>query len=115
MEIAVVGAACSVTLADDGTIADIGVALTAVAPTIVAVDGLDDLIGRPVDDALLADLARHASDQARPISDLRATDTYRRHCVGVMARRSADAAIRRARGEHIAVPVNRALGIGAAS
>ena len=115
MEIAVVGAASSVTLAADGTIADIAVALTAVAPTIVGVAGLDDLIGRPVDESLLADIAQRATDQARPISDLRATDTYRRHCIGVMARRSADAAIRRARGEHIAVPVNRALGIGAAS
>lgn len=115
MEIAVVGAAASVTLAGDGTITRIAVALTAVAPTIVGIDGLDDLIGRPVDEPLLADIAHRASDQARPISDLRATDTYRRHCIGIMARRSVDAAIRRALGQHIAVPVNRALGIGAAS
>ena len=115
MEIAVVGAAASVTLAGDGTITRIAVALTAVAPTIVGIDGLDDLIGRPVDERLLADIAHRASDQARPISDLRATDTYRRHCIGIMARRSVDAAIRRALGQHIAVPVNRALGIGAAS
>ena len=65
--------------------------------------------------ALLAEVAELASRQAAPISDLRASDTYRRHCVGVMARRAVDAATRRARGESIAVPVNRSLGIGAAS
>jgi CO/xanthine dehydrogenase FAD-binding subunit len=115
MEIAVVGAAAVVALDATGTIASLAVALTAVAPTIVAVGGLDALIGRAVDDSLLADVAKLASDQATPISDLRASDRYRRHCVGVMARRAVDAATRRARGESIGVPVNRRLGIGAAS
>jgi CO/xanthine dehydrogenase FAD-binding subunit len=79
------------------------------------VHGLDALVGRPVDDALLAEVAEAASAQATPISDLRATDRYRRHTIGVMARRAVHAAARRAAGEHIAIPVNRALGIGAAS
>jgi CO/xanthine dehydrogenase FAD-binding subunit len=114
MEIAVVGAAASVTL-DGDSIRSIAIALTAVAPTIVAVDGLDDLTGRAADNGLLATVALLASEQARPISDLRASDRYRRHCVGVMARRSVDAAVRRARGELIPVPVNRSIGIGAAS
>jgi CO/xanthine dehydrogenase FAD-binding subunit len=115
MEIAVVGAAAAVTLRSDGKVATVTVALTAVAPTIVSVHGLDTFAGRPVDDALLADIAERAAATATPISDLRASDRYRRHTVGVMARRAVDAAARRARGEHIAVPVNRALGIGAAS
>jgi CO/xanthine dehydrogenase FAD-binding subunit len=114
MEIAVVGAAASVTLAADGTLASIAVALSAVAPTIIGVD-TSALAGRPVDDALLAAVAEAASETASPISDLRASDRYRRSMVGVMARRAVDAAARRASGEHIAVPVNRALGIGAAS
>ena len=42
MEIAVVGAAAGVTLAEDGTIASAAVALAAVAPTILAVDGAND-------------------------------------------------------------------------
>jgi CO/xanthine dehydrogenase FAD-binding subunit len=115
MEIAVVGAAASVSLDAAGALTSISVALTAVAPTIVAVDGFQSLIGRPVDDALLAEVAALASARSAPISDLRASDAYRRHCVGVMARRAVDAAARRARGESIAVPVNRSLGIGAAS
>ncbi len=115
MEIAVVGAAASVTLDEDGGLASLSIALTAVAPTIVSVSGLDALIGRQVDAALLADVASRASEQSTPISDLRASERYRRHCVGVMASRAVDAAARRARGESIAVPVNRSLGIGAAS
>lgn len=114
MEIAVVGAAASVTLNDDGTAGHVAVALTAVAPTIVAVGGLDAaLIGRPVDEDTLAAVARAAAEQSAPISDLRASDSYRRHCVGVMARRAVEAAGRRAGGEAIAIPVNRAYGIGA--
>lgn len=115
MEIAVVGAAASVSLDPSGALIAMSVALTAVAPTIIAVNGTGTLLGRPVDDALLAEVAELASDQAAPISDLRASDTYRRHCIGVMARRAVDAAARRATGESIAVPVNRSIGIGAAS
>lgn len=114
MEIAVVGAGAAVVLNADGTLADLRVALAAVAPTIMLVDALNELVGRPVDDQMLAAIASAAADQARPISDMRASDQYRRHTVGVMARRAVDAAVRRANGEHIAVPVNRALGIGAA-
>ena len=116
MEIAVVGAAAAVTLAEDGTVQAVSVALTAVAPTIIAVDGVAEaIIGKPVDEAALAAVAELAAAQASPISDLRASDTYRRHCVGVMARRALEAAGRRAGGEHIAIPVNRSLGIGASS
>ncbi len=114
MEIAVVGAAAAVTLADDGTIARLAVALAAVAPTIVAVD-VSAMIGHRVDDNVLAAVALAASDTATPIDDLRASADYRRHTVGVMARRAVDAAVRRAGGEPIGVPVNRSIGIGVAS
>lgn len=113
MEIAVVGAAASVSLAEDGSVGAVAVALTAVAPTILAVPDLDALVG--LDPGAAAQrVAEAASATATPISDLRASDSYRRHTIGVMARRAVEAAARRAGGETIAVPVNRALGIGAA-
>jgi CO/xanthine dehydrogenase FAD-binding subunit len=111
MEIAVVGAAASVTLDADGSVTTVRVALTAVAPTIIEVTGLT---GGSVADVAAA-AAALAAEQARPISDVRASDRYRRHTVGVMARRTVEAAARRAAGETIRVPVNRAIGIGAAS
>jgi len=114
MEIAVVGAAAGVTLADDGSIASVAVALAAVAPTVMAIDGAGDaLVGRSPGEAGVT-IAAMASEQASPISDLRASDTYRRHCIGVMAKRAVEAAAGRAAGESIAVPVNRSTGIGAA-
>lgn len=114
MEIAVVGAAAAVELNEDGTIAVARVALAAVAPTIVAVD-VSSIVGASVNDDTLADVAEAASERATPISDVRASDRYRRHAVGVMARRAVEAAARRASGEHIGVPVNRAVGVGAAT
>ena len=114
MEIAVVGAAASVVL-DGDVVRSVRVALAAVAPTILEVAGLQQHAGAAPDAQLLDAIQEAASEQAVPISDLRASDRYRRHTIGVMARRATDAAVRRARGEHIAVPVNRALGVGAAS
>ncbi|MCE9623336.1 MAG: FAD binding domain-containing protein [Actinomycetia bacterium] len=113
MEIAVVGAAAFVALNDDGTIAALRVGLTAVSPTIFTGD-LVGQIGRSVSDAA-ENAAKVSMEQATPISDVRASDSYRRHTVGVMARRAVEAAARRAAGETIAIPVNRAIGIGAAS
>ena len=111
MEIAVVGAAASITLDGNGGVIAVRVALTAVAPTIIEITGLAG--GSVADVAAAAQSA--AADQARPISDVRASDAYRRHTVGVMARRAVEAAARRAAGETVSVPVNRAIGIGAAS
>lgn len=113
MEIAVVGAAAFVTLAADGTIAALRVGLTAVSPTIFTHESVGQ-IGQSVADAA-ATAAQVSMEQATPISDVRASDSYRRHTVGVMARRAVEAAARRAAGETIAIPVNRAIGIGAAS
>lgn len=113
MEIAVVGAAAAIELHPDGTIATATIALAAVAPTIVALAEVD-VVGRRADDpAVGATVAAAASERAEPIADLRAGEDYRRHTVGVMAARAVAAAIRRAQGERLAVPVNRAVGIGA--
>ena len=99
MEIAVVGAAAGVTLADDGSIASAAVALAAVAPTVMAVDGAGDaLVGHSPGEAGDT-VAAMAAEQASPISDLRASDAYRRHCVGVMAARAVEAATARAAGQ----------------
>ena len=114
MEIAVVGAAAAVTLNGDGDVEACRIALTAVAPTIVRSPGAEAAIaGKPANEETLAAVAAGASADASPISDVRAGEAYRRHTVGVMARRAVEAAIARARGEHVPVPANRASGVGA--
>jgi len=125
MEIAVVGAAARVCLDPDGSgrVVSARVALTAVAPTIMEVSGVSEILtgvslvaagatSPTMDETPLAALADAASEQATPITDLRASDRYRRHCVGVMARRAVVAAATRAGGQTLAVPVNRSTGVG---
>lgn len=120
MEIAVVGAAAQVTLDSDGAVTAARVALTAVAPTIVAVpDATTALLGASAEElhggthASLRAIADAAAETASPISDLRASDAYRRHTVGVMASRAVAAAAARALGHPLSVPVNRSVGVGA--
>lgn len=114
MEIAVVGAAAAVELApDDDVLLSASVALSAVAPTMLRVVLPESLVGRPVDDEMLEIVATAASEQSQPIGDVRAGSDYRRHTVGVMAKRALAAAAGRARGETLGVPLNRSLGIGA--
>jgi len=114
MEIAVVGAAAAVTLNGDGDVEVCRIALTAVAPTIVRSPAAEAaIVGKPVNEETLAAVAAGASADATPISDVRAGERYRRHTVGVMARRAVEAAVARARGENVSVPANRASGIGA--
>lgn len=114
MEIAVVGAAASLRLASDGSVSDLRVALTAVAPTIVALgpDALDTDAKTPDDAGHAA--AAAAKTAASPISDVRASESYRREMVAVMARRAVSIAAQRASGQDLGVPANRHVGIGAA-
>jgi CO/xanthine dehydrogenase FAD-binding subunit len=113
MEIAVVGAAALVTLGDGGKIAACRVALTAVAPTIVRSPGAEAaLTGQLLSSETLAAVAAAAAADAAPISDLRAGARYRRHTVGVMARRAVEVAAARAAGKSVPVPANRSVGIG---
>ena len=105
MEIAVVGATCSVTL-DGSGIASARVAITALTPRIVRV---------PASEAALAgsdggaDAVQAAADAAaaasQPISDVRATAHYRRAMAAVIARRAVATAIARARGSSESVPI----------
>lgn len=116
MEIAVVGAAAMVELEPDGSIKTANLALSAVGPTIISVPIAEITKGKFVPDeaAAMELVAKTASQAAAPISDLRASDHYRRHTIGVVAARALRAALVRATGETIAVPVNRSVGIGAA-
>ena len=97
MDIAVVGAAARITLADDGTVAAASIVLGAVAPTAVRVrDGEAALIGSSADADTLAAVQAAASAAADPIDDKRGTVAYRRQVAGVLARRAVSIAAERA-------------------
>ncbi|HEX6580217.1 MAG TPA: FAD binding domain-containing protein, partial [Actinomycetota bacterium] len=98
MEIAVVGATAVVTL-DASTVADARVAITALAPTIRRVPEAESaLVGSEGDDDAVALAAAAAAAAAAPISDVRASERYRRAMADVIARRAVRAALERARG-----------------
>lgn len=96
MDIAVVG--CGVNLRCDGaTITEARVSLGAVAPTVLLVEeAAKAIIGMTLDDAALDALADAASAACNPIDDKRGTIKFRRHVAGVLARRTAQIAYRRA-------------------
>ncbi len=97
MDIAVVGAGVSLTLDEGGQCTAARVVLGAVAPTAVLVaDAADALIGSSVDDAALARVAAAASAACSPIDDKRGTIEYRTKVAGVLARRAAGIALKRA-------------------
>jgi CO/xanthine dehydrogenase FAD-binding subunit len=97
MDIAVVGAAVSVTLDGAGVCTDARVVLGAVAPTALLVrDAAAALIGRTLDATALAALDEAARRACKPIDDKRGTIAYRTKVAGVMARRAAVIAYERA-------------------
>ena len=99
MDIAVVGAGVSLTLDDAGVCTAARVSLGAVAPTPLLVkDAADALIGSKVDDAALERMAEACRAACNPISDKRGTKEYRIKTAGVIARRAAETALQRARG-----------------
>jgi CO/xanthine dehydrogenase FAD-binding subunit len=98
MDIAVVGVGINLTLDSGGICTAARVALGAVAPTVLLVkDAADALIGTRVDDAALDRLAEAASAACRPIDDKRGTKEYRIKVAGVLAKRTAQQALERAR------------------
>ena len=99
MDIAVVGAGVNLTLDAKGVCTAARVALGAVAERVILVpDAAKALIGTTVDAQALARLAAAASAACRPIDDKRGTKEFRIKVAGVLARRAAETALKRARG-----------------
>ena len=100
MDIAVVGAAVSVTLDAKGICTAARVALGAVAPTVLLVpEAAKALIGTRMDKAALDALAAACSAACRPIDDKRGTRAFRIKVAGVLGRRAAQIARQRAGGK----------------
>ena len=97
LDIAVVGAGVSLTLDAAGVCTAAHVALGAVAPTVLLVpEAGAALVGTKVDEAALAALDAAARAACKPISDKRGTADYRTKIAGVLARRAAVIAYKRA-------------------
>ncbi len=98
MDIAVVGVGINLTLDNGGMCTAARVALGAVAPTVLLVkDAADALIGTRLDNTALERLAKATSAACQPIDDKRGTKEYRIKVAGVLAKRTAQEALERAR------------------
>jgi carbon-monoxide dehydrogenase medium subunit len=102
MDIAVVNAAASLQLDEDGqTIRAARLAVGAVAPTPLLIDeAANVLVGARASEESFARAAEAAQRAAQPISDMRGTNVQRRHLVGVLTRRALQGALERARTTH---------------
>ena len=90
MDIAVVGAGVSLTLAEDGSCKTARVSLGAVAPTVVVLEeGANALIGTKLDEDALGKLDIAARAACNPIDDKRGTVEFRTDVAGVLAKRAA--------------------------
>ncbi len=111
MEIAIVGVACQVSRASDGTLSGVRIAITALAPTIHRTPAAEALLeGSDGGDAAIAAAADAVAEASRPISDVRGSERYRRAMAAVIARRAIGAALTRAAGGTVPIPASQAPG-----
>ena len=99
MDIAVVGLGVSLTI-KDGVCTAARVGLGAVAPTALLIEpAAKALIGSKLDDAALEKAAEACRAACRPIDDKRGTIAYRIKTAGVLLKRTAAIAAKRATGK----------------
>jgi aerobic carbon-monoxide dehydrogenase medium subunit len=92
-----IAAASAAVWIDGGTIADAGVALSAVGPTtIIATKAAEALKGNPPSEQLFEQAGELAAGESAPIADGRGPVDYKRHLTGVLTKRALRRASARA-------------------
>ena len=100
MDIAVVGCAVNLSL-ENGVITAAKVVLGAVGPKVIlAHSAADCLVGTKLDDSSLSRFSAECSQIAKPISDKRGSEEFRKDIIGVIAQRAAKKAYDRALGNN---------------
>jgi carbon-monoxide dehydrogenase medium subunit len=78
---------------------DVKIALGAVAPTPIRAKKAEAILrGKKMDQTLLEKCGQAASDEAKPIDDIRGSADYRRELVAVLVKRAMTQAIQQAEG-----------------
>ncbi len=97
-DLATVGVAVSITLGAGDTCQDVRIALGAAAPKPMRAKKAEAVLkGKKVTEALLAEAGEVASTEAEPISDISASEEYRRELVKVLVKRMGKEALARAK------------------
>ncbi len=88
VDIAIVGVAAKV-LKENGVCKDARIVLGAVAPVPMRAKRAEDFVkGKSIDESVADEAGKIASEESKPITDVRATKEYRRHLVGVLTKRA---------------------------
>ncbi len=97
-DMAIVGTTVSITLGSkNGTCKDVRIVLGAVAPVPMrAREAERVLAGKEINDELLEKAANVASEEASPVSDIHASEEYRKELVKVLVKRVGREALERA-------------------
>ena len=99
VDIALVNVAVRLTLGEDDVCSDVRIALGSVSPTPMRSARAEGLLrGKRLDEALIDEAAQAASEEIRPISDVRSSTEYRRDASKVLTKRCILRALERARG-----------------
>jgi len=93
---AVAAAGAAIVLADDGTIEDATIGLTAVGLEGLAVEAAAVLLGQRPSDEIFADAGRLAAEASSPVEDGRGPVDYKRHLADELTRRVLRTATARA-------------------
>jgi carbon-monoxide dehydrogenase medium subunit len=98
-DMGIVGVAASVTLNGDNKCKDVRVVLGNAGPIPKRSKKAEEfLIGKALNDDLFAEAGRLASEDCEPVADIHASEEYRRHLIGVLAKRMLKKAFEQARG-----------------
>lgn len=99
MDIAVVGVGLSLALDENHTVRAARIALGAVGPKVLLAEAAaQTIVGTQLDDAALTALADACAAASAPIDDKRGTVEFRKEVAGVLGRRAAVIAYKRAGG-----------------
>ena len=87
MDFPLAGVACAMTLAEDGTLRALRIALTGTNSQPIVLAGTDALLGRRIDEALLGTVGKLVQKQVSPMRTTVTQSNYRRQVAAVLAQR----------------------------
>ena len=98
VDIALVNVASKVTLDEQNVCTEARIVLGAVAPTpLRSRKAENSLLGKEITDEIVTEATQYASEEAKPISDIRASKEYRQEMVKVLTKRAITEAHKRAK------------------
>ena len=91
---AIAGAAAHVSVADDNTVSECRIAMTAVGPKpLRAPEAEQALIGKTLEAAVLDNVAKLAVEASKPVTDITASEEYRRKVLRILVKDALEASV----------------------